>query len=166
MYAHHYHRHIGWILALACVLPLSGLGQLQRTGQATTPLFAWTENNPLSVAEAHTGSGTEDENVYEHLITKAKMQGNVRVIVRLKLDDWQPESALRDQQAMNAQREAIARLQDRLLHSMASFVVTNIRRFRFVPQMALTVDEAGLRALISHPDVSTIREDMTLSPEQ
>jgi hypothetical protein len=53
-----------------------------------------------------------------------------------------------------------------LLHSMAPFVVTNIMRFRFVPQMALTVDEAGLRTLISHPDVSTIWEDMTLSPGQ
>jgi hypothetical protein len=120
----------------------------------------------MLVAEVQTGSGSEAENLYENLITKAQMQGSVRVIVRLKLDDWQPESALRDQQAIDAQRAAIARLQDRLLHSMAPFVVTNIMRFRFVPQMALTVDEAGLRTLISHPDVSTIWEDMTLSPGQ
>jgi hypothetical protein len=120
----------------------------------------------MSVAEARTGSGPEAENLYENLITKAKVQGSVRVIVRLKLDDWQPESVLRDQQAIDAQRAAIARLQDRLLHSLASLVVTNIRRFSFVPQMALTVDEAGLRALISHPDVSTIWEDLTLSPVQ
>jgi hypothetical protein len=120
----------------------------------------------MSAAESHTGSGPEAEHLYENLITKAKMQGSVRVIVRLELDDWQPESALRDLQAIAAQREAIVRLQERLLHGMASFAVTNIRRFRFVPQMALTVDEAGLRALISHPDVSTIWEDMTLSPGQ
>ena len=163
---HHYHHHIGWILAIACVWPLSGLGQLQKSWQAPTRLCAWAGNNHMSVAEAHTGSGPEAEHLYENLITKAKMQGSVRVIVRLELDDWQPESAVRDQQAMDTQREVIARLQDRLLHSMASFAVTNIRRFRFVPQMALTVDEAGLRALISHPDVSTIWEDMTLSPGQ
>ena len=166
MSVHRYHHHVGGILAIVCVLPLSGLGQLQRTWPAPTPLFASAGNNHMSVAEAQTGSGTGAENLYENLITKAKMQGSVRVIVRLKLDTWQPESALRDQQAIDAQRAAIARLQDRLLHSLASFVVTNIRRFRFVPQMALTVDEAGLRALISHPDVSTIWEDMTLSPGQ
>jgi hypothetical protein len=73
---------------------------------------------------------------------------------------------LHNQQAIDSQREAITRLQDRLLHSLAAFIVTNIRRFRFVPQMALTVDEAGLRALLSHPEVSTIWEDTTLAPGQ
>jgi hypothetical protein len=156
VHVYHYHRHVGWILAIVCVLPLSGLGQWQRTRQAPTQLFASARNNRMTVADAQTGSGPEAENFYENLITKAKSQGSVRVIVRLKLDDWQPERALRDQQAMDAQREAIARLQDRLLHNMVSFIVTDIRRFRFIPQIALTVDEAGLRVLISHPDVSTI----------
>src|SRR5439155_10559084 len=126
-------------------------GQWQRTWQAPTQLFASAGNNRMRVTNAQTGSGPEAKNFYENLIMQAKIQGSVRVIVRLQLDDWQPESAVRNQQAIDAQREAIARLQDGLLHSMASFVVTNIRRFRFVPQMALTVDEAGLRALISQP---------------
>jgi hypothetical protein len=156
-------------LQINCAGLIGGHPQPHATLRTTPPyLERRTTSVPLNmlVAEVQTGSGSEAENLYENLITKAQMHGSVRIIVRLKLDDWQPESALRDQQAIDAQRAAIARLQDRLLHSMAPFVVTNIMRFRFVPQMALTVDEAGLRTLISHPDVSTIWEDMTLSPGQ
>jgi hypothetical protein len=161
-----YHHHIGWLVAIVWVLAIAGFGWWQKTWQTPAHLFTVAAHHRMTVAEAQTGAGPEAANVYEDLLTKAKTQGSVHVVVRLQLDDWQPESALRDQHAIDAQGQTIVRLQDRLLHDMAAFVVTNIRRFRFVPQIALTVDETGLRALLSHPDVSTIWEDRTLAPRQ
>lgn len=103
--------------------------------------------------EAAVGQG------YEKLLAKAKTHGSVRVITRLKLDDWTPEGDLPNAQAVAAQREAIAELQARLLKRISAFAVGEIKLFTSVPQIAMEVDVEGLKDLRSNPDVSGIQED-------
>ena len=105
---------------------------------------------------------TEDSN--PALLTKAKSQGRVRVIVRLRLDEGKLETTLADPAAVTVQCEAIARLQDRLLQRMQSFGITNIKRFQFVPQIAMEVDAAGVSDLLANPEVVSISEDKAEPP--
>jgi hypothetical protein len=105
-----------------------------------------------------------NKHCYEDLLAKAKTHGSVRVIVRLKLDDWKLEGDLPHEQAVAVQREAIANLQARLLNTMASFGVSDVKQFTFVPQVAMKVNATGLQHLLSNPDVMGIWEDMPLAP--
>ena len=66
---------------------------------------------------------------YEDLLAKAKTHGSVRIIVRIKLDKWKPEGDLPHEQAVAIQREAIAHLQARLLNTMVSFGVRDVKQF-------------------------------------
>ena len=47
---------------------------------------------------------------------------------------------------------------------MASFAVTDIKLFNYIPHAAVEVDEAGLRDLMSNPDVIGIQEDVAVPP--
>ena len=105
-----------------------------------------------------------EKHPYEDLLAKAKTHGSVRVLVRLKLDDWKPEGDLPHEQAVAVQREAIANLQARLLSTMISFGVGDVKQFTFVPQVAMKVNAMGLQDLLSNPDVTGIWEDMSLAP--
>ena len=66
--------------------------------------------------------------------------------------------------AVEAQRDTISHLQTKLLKRMASFAVTNIKLFKYVPHVAMKVDAAGLKDLMSNPDVSGISEDVAVPP--
>jgi hypothetical protein len=105
-----------------------------------------------------------DQQRHEALLAKAKTHGSVRIIVRLKLDTWQPVGDLPDEQASALQREAIAKLQARLLNTMASFGVGDVKQFTMVPQIAMKVNATALQALLSNPDVTGIWEDVPLAP--
>jgi hypothetical protein len=98
------------------------------------------------------------------LLAQAKTHGSVRVIARLRLDAWKPEGDLLNEQAVTAQREAIADLQARLLSRMAFLRVSDIKQFTYVPQVAMTVSLAALQELLSNPDVTGIREGLLLAP--
>jgi hypothetical protein len=73
---------------------------------------------------------------------------------------------LLNDQAVAAQREAIAELQARLLSRMTSFGVSDIKQFTYVPQVAMKVNPAALQDLLSNPDVTGIWEDVLLAPGQ
>jgi len=55
--------------------------------------------------------------------------------------------------------------QDRLFERLAGHAPRNIKRFRFHPFVAMTVDAAGLAALLADPDVVSISEDRRLYPQ-
>lgn len=97
------------------------------------------------------------------LLETAREQGSVRVIVGLDVP-FQPEGDLPDEQAVQAQRQAIAAAQDRLLQRMAPFAISNVSRYEFIPFVAMTVDEPALRNLIANPEVQSIEDDTPVSP--
>jgi subtilisin len=102
--------------------------------------------------------------VFDSLIAKARSEGPVRVIVQLRVDDFEPEGKLTDQKAVLAQRDAIARAQTDVIDRLAAFDVKVIRRFNFIPYAVLTVDAATLEQLKLSDDVINIEEDVPVAP--
>jgi hypothetical protein len=156
---------------LALLLVASGLYIISCTAQTQqeTSGSAKSEesvrvDSRSSIPDKSTGPQAETERIYDQLITKAKAHGSVRVIVHLRMDTWKPEGDLPDTKAAEAQRDTISRLQTKLLKRMTSFAVTNIKLFKYVPHVAMKVDAAGLKDLMSNPDVSGISEDVALPP--
>jgi hypothetical protein len=150
-------------------------------GALCAPYFTHAEFNhgeggPVGIQSQPTGQGessmsqeqiisaSRTEHSKHPLLMKVKSQGRMRVIVLLRLDTWKPEATLDDPTAATMQREAIARLQDSLLRRMGSFRITSMRRFQFVPQVAMEVDAAGMSDLLANPEVVNISEDAAAAP--
>ncbi len=101
---------------------------------------------------------------YNELVSKARSKGTIPIIVGLKVD-FHPEGELPNLQAVEKQRMAIAKAQDTLLNKLSPYKVTSIKKLKYIPYLAVTVDAAGLSYLSSSPDITHIEEDLTLSPK-
>lgn len=91
----------------------------------------------------------------------------VPVIVRLDLDDATGASAFRPEGTLNApsvltQRSRISQVRDRLLQRLGAGGVSNVKSYRTVPLVAMTLDRAALRGLASDSDVLEIFEDKAM----
>ncbi|HET8781442.1 MAG TPA: S8 family serine peptidase [Pyrinomonadaceae bacterium] len=102
---------------------------------------------------------------FDSLIAKARSDGPVRVIVGLRLDDFEPEGRLTNPNAVIAQREAIARVQSAVVDRLAAFEAKVNRRFSFIPYAVLTVDAASLEQLKLSDDVISVEEDVAVYPD-
>jgi subtilisin len=94
------------------------------------------------------------------LLVQAQQTGSVRVIVELAVP-FQPEGAL---QSASAQRSAIGIAQAELLNALASYNPQSVIPYQTIPYLALTVDEAALRALAVSALVTRITPDLELYP--
>jgi hypothetical protein len=161
-------QYAQWLLSVIFLLSISSASSGQPRAEFNDPAsrLVLQGESPMGGADEPMRHEAGDQHHYEELLAKAKTHGSVRIIVRLKLDDWKPEGDLPHEQAVAVQREAIANLQARLLNTMAPFGVSEVRQFRFVPQVAMKVNARGLRDLLSNPDVSGIWEDMPLAPSR
>ncbi|MDX1991648.1 MAG: S8 family serine peptidase [bacterium] len=100
---------------------------------------------------------------YQPLLDKAQAEGTVRVIVGVRLDQgaYQLDSGL-DATSASRQQADIAAAQADLLADLprTSYDAASVTRFQTIPFAAVTVDEAGLRALIASGEVTSISEDL------
>ncbi len=80
------------------------------------------------------------------------------VIAQLRLDSFRPEGRLNDRQ-IAIQRQRISGLQREALSSLAAEEATDIKRFKYVPGLAVTVDGEGIRRLRESPAVRSVRPD-------
>ena len=92
------------------------------------------------------------------LVDKARLERTVRVIVGLCVD-FAPEGTLPGNREVQKQRRAITRAQDALIKKMSRHKVTGVKKYSFVPFMAITVDGAALSFLNSSALVATIEVD-------
>jgi hypothetical protein len=99
----------------------------------------------------------------DDLMGKARAAGAVRVIVELRTP-FRPEGELASQTAVRAQQVAIARTQQTLLDRLSGYDAASVKRFAFIPYLALEVDAEGLRQLQADPAVETIRGDELYRP--
>ena len=60
--------------------------------------------------------------------------------------------------------DVIATIQDRVLESLRDFQVENITRYRYIPSLAISVDEAGLDSLKKSNDIKKISNDGLSAP--
>ena len=64
------------------------------------------------------------------------------------------------------QRQQIAQTQDSVLDKLTDGEISSITRFKFIPFLAMEVDEKALAQLTAMDEVVSIQEDMQLSISQ
>lgn len=101
----------------------------------------------------------------EKLGSMAQTKGAVPLIVGVKTDvPFVPEGKRTTPSSVQRQRRAINDAQERLLDSLSDFSIAVSARYKYIPYVALTVDEAGLEALLDSPLVTSVHEDSLSAP--
>lgn len=116
----------------------------------------------LPAAKAGPSVALQQTPTYVQLYRKARVQGSVSVIVRVRAN-FQPEGTLRRLQSVTRQRHAITAAQQTVLATLNDSNITdvsNVRTYTFIPYMALTVNADALQQLASLPQVVGIQEDV------
>jgi subtilisin len=109
--------------------------------------------------------GESAERRFQELGAKLQQSGAVRVIVRLRVA-WRPEGSIQQAAELQAQRAAIRQAQDELLTGLHLRHPRSLKRFKYLPHLAFSIDAAGLEALRSSPQVNDIYEDKFLRVAQ
>lgn len=109
-----------------------------------------------SATERHERSFSSEE--YDKLLTKAQKTGSIRIIARLNMP-FVPEGRLSAQEAVD-QQNRIARLQDQLCGALSGYPIKDIRRFKYTPYIAMTVDSEALKALTASALILSMEEDV------
>ena len=99
----------------------------------------------------------------EDLREEASRSGTVSVIVDLDVE-YRPEAEL-SPEAVQEQRERIARAQRRLVNDLVGHRVEIAARYERLPQIALVVDEGALEILVDHPLVRAVHHDVPDAPD-
>jgi hypothetical protein len=105
----------------------------------------------LVLGTALWGMAPGEPAVAPQLFDLARAQGEVRVIVQLRVPD-------------GAAPAEIATAQEALLAELAAVPHRIVRRYATIPFIALTASEAALRVLSASPHVVSVREDRDFSP--
>ena len=101
------------------------------------------------------------------LMAKVQAEGRVRVIVGLRAEGGSGASAassFKDAAARAAMMSRVDRAQQALLVGMSGHSLSSVKRFKYIPYLAMEVDTAALEALASDPEVVSIEEDKLLKP--
>lgn len=83
----------------------------------------------------------------KELIMKARDEGLVRIIIRLNME-FVPEGKLNSPKEILAQRQMIANQQKEVLKVLRDHKISRVKRLRFAPSLAMTVDERAMSVLL------------------
>jgi len=120
----------------------------------------------LSIASDNDVSSLDPQivnNDFHELLRKAQDFGKVRVVVRLNAT-FTPEGKHVHSAELYEQRANISNLQETLLESLSISDETHIRKFKYIPFIAMEADEAMLTSLAVNPVVAGISEDELRNP--
>lgn len=116
----------------------------------------------LSVSTSIAQSAEQIETHHQELQSLADEQGSIPVIIEFDMEYQQidrSQTVLMEQQRTDIQQNSEA-----VQSEMEQFEVRNIKEYRNVPQMALTVDREALDHLIELDNVKRVQEDKLLEP--
>jgi subtilisin family serine protease len=127
----------------------------------------WTEvegKEPGQITTNHfvAAAGANAVTQLDALTTKAQVKGQIPVILRLNVN-FQAESS-RSASGVITQRNAIADATKAVVQSLAGVNASNIKRYQYVPYLAVTLNAAALQALAKNPMVREISEDVPVPP--
>ncbi|MDH5679202.1 MAG: S8 family serine peptidase, partial [Nitrospinota bacterium] len=91
---------------------------------------------------------------------RAAAGDKVKVIVGIKTGFTPPGHLTAEAEA--AQEAAIARDQDTVLNSLGGADHSHVKKYQFIPYMALSVNQNALNGLSRHPMVGSVTEDMAV----
>ena len=129
-------------------------------------LFTWALGDALAQG-SRTQDQTEDTSSSSDLaamLEQASQTGSVPVIVGLRTAGFEAARMTSDAQYEAQMAREIAEAQEAVLAHLGDGASGSVKRFEIVPFMALTVDEAGLRALLQDPQVTSVTPDRLLDP--
>ncbi len=139
-------------------------GAVARPGRPVRALFALLVTVALLlVRQPMHADGATPAAGSAALQARAQQRGGVHVLVGLNVA-WQAEGKHHGQAALRAQRNAIARVQDALDRKPALRSARLVKRFKFLPYLAMEVDAATLAMLHADPNVASIAEDRPVPP--
>ena len=104
------------------------------------------------------------DRAFAALRARVQAEGKARVIVGLRTDSQSVSAAASNLNEAQARSPLISRVQQSLLARMGSYNLSSVRRFKYMPHVAMEVDGAGLEALASDPEVVTLEEDVRVEP--
>jgi hypothetical protein len=110
-----------------------------------------------SASPRQTSPGRSPSSDEQALLDKVRTEGQLSIIVTLKL----PQTPAGDAE----RKKAIADAQDQLLVQLEPLDVEVQTRFELTPQLTLTVDEAALRYLLESPLVDRVHENESIPLE-
>ena len=101
---------------------------------------------------------------YNLLRSKSLDKGSVKIIVKVRTT-FTPEPLLQETDK-HSQRASTLRIQDQVVTQLEAkgHKLRSIRKYKYTPHIAMTVDSAALDALISSPDVISVEEDIPVPP--
>jgi len=131
------------VACVACLFPAGTVAAEPGRDAATQPAAA---------VDAGTVTG------FDALTARARAIGEIPVILRLNVDFR--EEGSRTASEVSLQRNAIADAGTAVVQSLAGLDATNIKKYQYVPYLAMTVNPAALQALANNPLVTEISEDI------
>ena len=126
------------------------LGEGLRAGQEATPRATFGVNMARSEQTTQT---------FASLLAQAQATGSAKVIVQLGMN-FLPEGMLGSPAAVQMQRSQIAQAQEGLLKALAASSVSSVKKFKYIPYVAMEVDAAGLERLRGLSQVIGLEEDV------
>jgi subtilisin family serine protease len=139
------HHQLLWIVSLAALLLVGALthsGSVRSQQPATSSPTSAKEDTPATA-----------------FVSRGEQADDLRPLLIGLRAAFQPEGQLATRAAVTAQRRAIAAAQTALLNRLATASVSNVKRYEFIPFLALTVDAALVEQLRAWPEVASIAED-------
>ena len=92
------------------------------------------------------------DRAFDALRAKVRAEGKARVIVGLRTDGQSVSAAVSSLNEAQARSPLISRVQQSLLTRMGSYSLSSVRRFKYMPHLAMEVDGPALEALASDPE--------------
>ena len=104
------------------------------------------------------------DKAFEAMRARIQAEGKARVIVGLRTDGRSVSAAVSSLNEAEARSPLISQVQQSLLTRLGSYNLSSVRRFKYMPHVAMVVDGAALEALASDPEVVTLEEDIRVEP--
>lgn len=148
---------VSYISIIAWGLSVSGQSCVVQAGETTV-----STQNPI-VVYTQDATAFQPGGAAQQLLQKATRQGQVRVIVGLRITT-RMEHTLSPSQ-VEQQRQSQRQVQDAIAaRVLGSATAPGVDRFDFIPYMSMFVDAAQLGRLLADPEVVNVQEDVPEPP--
>lgn len=146
------------LISLGFLLPYSIVRSQEKAGESDRKQNRQPseELTDLKSIISRRGSQGASRN-FSELSEAAQATGSVRVIVGLRVA-FQPEGRL-SLAAVQSQRRAIAQTQTVVINRLTAFQIRSVKRYTYIPFIAMEVDAGALAQLREAPEVTSIVED-------
>ncbi len=161
------------VLLAACCLTLIGAGVLGQTGMFSSAASAQqnSTNQPNiagqdpALKDLQFSRSADTERKFDELAKKAQGGKSVRVIIGVRLPvAYRAEGFLKRQEDKDSQHLLIAQAQQSLLNRLQANNRESVKRFQYIPYLAMEVSGEELEQLKQAPEVFQIQEDIADRP--